>query len=355
MNRHRIVIKLGGLGDVLRTTPLLRALRRRWPDDLVTWIAWEECRSLLEGNGFVDRFLPVGAETLHVLEGESFQAVYCLDEDEAATDLAGQLGGRERFGFLRDASGRLGAASPHGDYALRLCRDDELKFRSNRLSYQEVLFRSAGMVFDGEPYVMARDEAARQRAGQFVEKQGRGEGPLIGLNVGASDRIQGKRWPLLRFRELIEILRDREPGTKILLLGGPGEAVAMSELKRWAAASGGDVFHGGSDNELPDFVEKLALCDAVVSADSFGMHVAIGLGVPVVALFGPTSAVEVECYGRGARLTAGKSCSPCYRYACGRNDCMTAIEAGRVFEALRQVMDFPPSPRRGGMEGGGTR
>ena len=338
----RIVIKLGGLGDVLRTTPILRAMKSRWPEDEITWVAWEECRSLLEGNGFVERFLPVGEETRLLLETESFRCVYSVDEEEAATDLASRLSADEHRGFLRDDHGELVAATPHADYALRLCRDDELKFRGNRLSYQEVLFRSAGLAFEGQEYVMPRHEEARRRAAVFADERGLARGGrIIGLNLGASDRIRCKRWPLERFRQLVELFRQREPGTRFLLLGGPGEAVAMAGFMSWAEGQG-DVFDGGADNDLLDFLARVELCNGVVSADSFGMHAAIGLGVPVVALFGPTSVIEVDCYGRGTKISSGKDCSPCYRTACGRNDCMASIEAGRVFAALRQEVDFPP-------------
>jgi heptosyltransferase-2 len=63
------------------------------------------------------------------------------------------------------------------------------------------------------------------------------------------------------------------------------------------------------------------------------MHIAIGLGIPVLVMFGPTCHQEIELYGRGAKIVSDFECSPCYLSACPKeNTCMDAIPVNAVFE-----------------------
>jgi ADP-heptose:LPS heptosyltransferase len=68
------------------------------------------------------------------------------------------------------------------------------------------------------------------------------------------------------------------------------------------------------------------------------MHVAIALGKPVIALFGPTCPQEITVYGRGAKLFAGVACAPCYKSSCPDMTCMSDISPAMVFAEVRKVL-----------------
>ena len=70
------------------------------------------------------------------------------------------------------------------------------------------------------------------------------------------------------------------------------------------------------------------------------MHVAIALGVPVVAIFGPTVPQEIAFYGPGRKVVSGAECAPCYRRACDLSpSCMDLIETDEVARALGEVLE----------------
>ena len=81
------------------------------------------------------------------------------------------------------------------------------------------------------------------------------------------------------------------------------------------------------------------LCDVVVTGDTLPIHVAAGLGKKVVGLFGPTSAREIDLYGRGVKLAGEVDCLCCYRGSCSRRPtCMEALLPGCVFDVVRRLL-----------------
>jgi ADP-heptose:LPS heptosyltransferase len=121
----------------------------------------------------------------------------------------------------------------------------------------------------------------------------------------------------------------------VLLLGGPEEVQRHRELL--AACAGRAVFDGGNDNTYGRFAALVEQCRAIVTSDSLAVHVAAARKVPAVVLFGPTSAAEIELYGRGTKITPeGFDCLCCYLPRCDRvPHCQARIEPAVVFDAVR--------------------
>ena len=135
---------------------------------------------------------------------------------------------------------------------------------------------------------------------------------------------------------------------KILLLGGLEEV----ERNKYLAKRYGDiVIDTGCNNTIREFGALVNLCDIVVTGDTLAMHIAIGLGKKVIALFGPTSHVEIDLYGRGEKIYAGNSsssfqlennklkCLCCYRKDCNIHpNCMELITPQQVLNVIWQVL-----------------
>ncbi|MBN1591679.1 MAG: glycosyltransferase family 9 protein, partial [Candidatus Coatesbacteria bacterium] len=119
-----------------------------------------------------------------------------------------------------------------------------------------------------------------------------------------------------------------------LLLGGPLE---IERNGRIAGMADGAAIDAGCDHSLPDFAALVACCDAVVTADTLAMHLAIAAKKPVVVLMGPTCEAEIELYGRGTKITSDAPCAPCYRATCDKGHvCMEDISAAQVFASLEE-------------------
>lgn len=329
--RRMLILKLGAAGDVLRTTPLLRALKRSHPRSHVTWVVDPESVPLLRNNPYVDRILTPGLDTLTRLVVEQYDLLLCLDKADRATGLAVTVRAGRKVGFGMTEYGTLCALNPEAEYALLLGISDELKFHRNRKTYQEIIFEAAGLKYHGEEYVLEVEEEAAAWSAE-VRAGLPGSGPIVGLNTGAGPVFAGKTWPVPHTARLARRLHA-ELGCSVLLLGGEREQERNREIGRLA---GGDVVDPGSQ-PVPRFAALVDLCDVVVSGDTLGMHVAIARRKQVVALFGSTCAGEIDLYGRGERLVTGVECAPCYLRTCPIGEvCMEEISVGRVFEAVQR-------------------
>jgi heptosyltransferase-2 len=121
----------------------------------------------------------------------------------------------------------------------------------------------------------------------------------------------------------------------VLLLGGPEEVERHRELL--AFARGLPVFDGGNHNSYGRFAALIEQCKVIVTSDSLAVHTAAARKVPAVVLFGPTSAAEIELYGRGTKIVPpGLECLVCYLPRCDRvPHCQALIEPKVVLAAVQ--------------------
>ena len=332
-----MIIKLAAVGDVLRTTPLLEGLKAKYPSSFITWLTDPESAELLRFSRPIDVLLPYSLESIVRLKAERPDVVICLDKEPRATALASQIDAKERFGFKWSPEGVLMPENELADYAFRLGYDDELKFRQNEKTYQEMIFEVCGLDYERPyEYVLDLPEEVSRKARTSANELGIGrDDVVVGLNTGAGAVFATKVWPEEHFVELARLLRERL-GVIPLLLGGPLE---VERNRRIAEECRGAAIDAGCGHSLTDFAGLVAGCDLVVSADTLAMHLAIGARRPVVVLMGPTCAAEIELYGRGTKMSADASCAPCYRQTCDKGHvCMKGISAEDVFDAVSRQL-----------------
>jgi ADP-heptose:LPS heptosyltransferase len=181
------------------------------------------------------------------------------------------------------------------------------------------------------------DAKSLEEVHRLLAQAGVDEGtPLVGLVIGTV--WETKKWPTERFLELGRRL-GRRGDLSLVVLGGPAEA-------QEAAVFGGD--DGFVDlvgrTTLPQLVALLSLCRVVVGGDTGPLHAAMALGVPVVALFGPTDEEQFEFLSPDACLTVNLPCRPCRPHGsriCPVGDwrCMPEISAAAVEEGVRRIVE----------------
>ena len=335
-----LIVKLGATGDVLRTTPLLRPLKERYPNSHITWIVDAISAPLLRQNPFIDKILTPGFDTLSRLQVEEFDVLYCLDKVEAATSLGMLARAKKKLGFALTPQGTLSIFNPEAEFALHLGVSDNLKFRVNQKSYQQVVFEAVGLPYNRERYVLELEHEARVWSAGWLAAQGvqpRSEGgPIIGLNTGAGTGFAGKAWRVEKWAALARLVRSELKG-QVLLLGGPQERERNLEI---AGRVSDSIVDTGTSNTLQQFCALVDSCDAIVTGDTTGMHIAIALQKPVVALFGSTCAQEIDLYDRGEKIVTGVDCAPCYLKKCPIGEiCLDDIRLDEVFSAVqRQIL-----------------
>ena len=338
--RSILIIKLSAIGDVLRTTPLLEGLKKRFPRSHITWLTDVSAACLLQENPLIDRLLCYNSESVTYLRSREFDFLICLDKEEKAAALASVLPARAKAGFGIDR--RLGvvrALTRAGRYALSLGVCDELKFRVNRKTYQEMIFEAAGLKYRGEGYSLPLAPQDIDYAQEFLSGLGIRPGDkLIGLNTGSGDAFAHKTWDEAGFASLIEKISGQMPDAVILLLGGRKEAGLNARLA--VRFSKEKVHDAGGYQSLPRFAALIGRCSVLVSGDTTAMHIAIALRVPVAVVFGSTCESEIDLYGRGLKIFSTLNCRPCYKKECDKTvNCMNSISTGEVFSALRGLLE----------------
>jgi ADP-heptose:LPS heptosyltransferase len=331
-----LIVKLGALGDVLRTTPLLTALKRRSSASRVTWVVDERHAGVLRGNPMIDRLETYSEATLRRLSTQRFDVAINLDKDDEALETIGRAVAGRKMGFGRDSSGALCALDSRSDYAYRLGIDDELKFRLNKKTYQEISFEQVGLEFGGEEYVFDPGEASREHARRLLTELGvPASAPRIGLNTGSGARFAGKRLPVSTLVELAERFYERL-GAAVLLLGGRDEIERNAEI---ASRCKTPVYNTGS-HDIMRFAGIVGECALVVSGDTTAMHIAIAMKVPVAVYFASTCSAEIELYGRGRKVVSALPCAPCYKRVCPIDElCMKEMKPDDLFGAAEALLE----------------
>ena len=330
-----LIIKCRAQGDVLRTTPLLPALKRKFPLSHITWLVDRESADLLLFNPYIHRVITSDLEGVLALLTSKFDILISLDKEPGLTALATQIKALQKRGFGMNELGNLIVFNPAAEYAYRLGVDDQLKFFKNQKTYQEVIHEVAEIPYARDEYVLNLPDEAQEKARRFFKRHRLpGRRPCIGLNTGSGVKFETKQWPAHHYLELISQL-TRRMKANVFLLGGPRER----DFNRFLAGkTRARVYDTGCDNSPLEFAGFISLLDLVVTSDTLGMHLAIALKKPVVALFGPTCPQEIDLYDRGVKLTQSPACSPCYKQTCPDTVCMRGITPERVFAEIKKFI-----------------
>jgi ADP-heptose:LPS heptosyltransferase len=311
--RTRIWIRLPNwLGDVVMALPLLRALRASRPDAEITLVAKNQFAPLLETWAIADRVhaLPPqgGGYFAHFRAlRDEFPDVWLLFTNSARGDFEAWLTRtRQRFGIVRPGKPR-----PLLTHAYRPPADFDEQAH-HQLELWENFLRHFGLASPVDRTPIPSSVA-------------RAPSSAIGLICG-SENTPEKRWPVAHWRALIAAF----PEENFLLFG-----TANDQPITCAVAAGLDptrVRDLAGKTDLAAFAENLRACRALVTNDTGGMHLANALGVPLIALFGPTNPTRT---GPVFEATVKILRSPVVS--------LEALQPDTVVRALRELLPTPVS------------
>jgi ADP-heptose:LPS heptosyltransferase len=310
-----LIIKLGAIGDVIRTTPLIRILRKACPLRQLHWLT--QTPEILPPE--VDRVFRFTPEHIEILKSTDYELLINLDKDAEACCLAEVIHAKKKRGF-----GWSGSSCRPMDRAAREkwltgLFDDEN--RRNTKSYPQEIFEIAGFEFNGEEYLLPGPET-----GDWRIQKGKG---VIGLNTGCGGRWTTRLWPDAYWVKLAKELK--KAGYSPLLLGGLQEDTKNKKIAQLSKAR----YLGHFD--LKSFVSLMNQCDLVVTSVTMGLHIAVGLGKKVVLFNNIFNSNEFELYGRGEILEPGLPCQNCFKNQC-ETPCMSRIRPDRVLESVRRLL-----------------
>ena len=335
--RRVAVVKVGALGDVIRTLCILPGLARRWPDAQVTWVTQPAAKAMIEHHERIDRVVCFDPSANLQLTQERFDAVICLDKEAGPCALANAMQAPVKLGVGLSPAGTPVPMNREAVKYFQLGLSDELKFRGNARSYPQLVYEALGWRYAGEGYELGVLESAASSAGEKLSAGGWRVGEAtLGVNVGAGGVFANKMWPAQRVARLLGALHAARPEVQVVLLGGKAEQATMDRLHEqlpW-------TIHSGSDNDAQSFIALIDRCDAIFCGDTLAMHLAIARRREVVVFFGPTCEQEIDLFGRGEKLIADVGCSPCYKRRCDRGDvCLEAVSIDTALHAIGRSLD----------------
>jgi heptosyltransferase II len=333
------------VGDAIMALPALRAVRARFPDAEISILASPYVADIYRGQGVADELIGYDRNGEHAgirgreklvaaLRARKFDTALLLQNAFDAAWIAWRAGIPERVGYERDARGFLLTK------AIRVPRTGEIP--AHEKYYYLELLKRAGWI-DAIPEVSEislkiTDQQARQ-AEEKLQSFGSMAGAVrIAVGAGASYG-SAKCWPPERFAlALNQLVKERD--TEVLLFGTAAEAGVSSAIQAGLKKPAIDLIGKTQIAELPGLLSR---CTAFLGNDSGAMHMAAAVGLPVVAVFGPTDPYGTAPVTPRCTVVQEKPyCSPCFLRRCPTDHrCMTAIApetvSAGVLRALAEV------------------
>jgi len=332
------------LGDAVMTTPALAAVREGLPDARIALLAKPLVAELFRHHPDVDEVivyerpgrhegalgrLRLGAE----LRRRRFDGALLLQNafDAALIAFLGRI--PERAGYPTDARRfllTLPVPMPPGI------------FERHDVEYYLCLLDGLGIPRP-EPAVLKlavtgeeREAMATRLASLGIERGA----PIVTINPGATYG-SAKRWYPDRFAAVADAL-SAEWGAAVVIVGSTAEAPLSGEIE---AATRTPPVNLAGKTTVRELMALLSLSSFLVTNDSGPMHIGAALGVPLVAIFGPTDWRRTSPWsGRAKVVRVEVDCSPCRLRVCDRgHECMLGVTPGMVLDAARQLLPGGPS------------
>jgi len=360
-----LVVKLATAGDLLLSTPALRALRSRYPDAQLDVLTTPASAPLLAESPLVNQ--------VYALDKYRFdyphQVLRAPWRLLAPLLLLARLRARRydvvvlahhltlRFGVLKfrllpamlGARYTVGLDNGRGRFLDLRVRDDGFGAR-HEADYALALAAALDAELPASARAMRLADLGWAASRQDDDEAPAPAAPLIALHPGGGGYSVARRWPAERFAELATALHG-ELAARIVLVGGADERelhqhiLGLLGAPAWAYSASGAT----TPCELAGLLQR---CRLLVANDSFPMHLAVAAGVPVVALFGPTN---VRAWGPYAPNPADAAiilrradlpCSPCmYRghdlgtpQGCPERRCLMELRTPQVLQAARRLL-----------------
>jgi heptosyltransferase III len=337
-----LVIALRRIGDVLLTTPLIRSIRRAYPDARIEALVFADTAGILDGNPDIDRVIPMPARP-SALDTLACAARLIGRYDLAVSTQSGDrptafaiLAGRKRIAVLEDRlSGRIKRALLH--------RSVPYDARAHRVEAILRLADALGIARVGELVPPSALEASGLPPGDIAV-------------VHAAPMFHYKRWTSEGWRALASELTNR--GLHVIASGGPAahERLYLDEV--WAGAKVTRVDGRLNWGELAGL---LARARVFVGPDTSVTHLAAASGCATVALYGPTDprlwgpwpvgglseawadTGPVQRRGNVWLVQHAFACTPCQFEGCERrlesySACLDALSAAQVMQAVDEAL-----------------
>jgi lipopolysaccharide heptosyltransferase I len=327
-----LIVKPSSLGDVVHSLPFLNAIHRCFPGAEIHWVIAKGFEELIERHPMVDKCMVIQKDLWKKISraGSTLREIRELYRRLKAEryDLAVDLQGLLRSGLITRATHapvRIGFAEARE--GSRFFYTTKVKGGRGIHAVERYMKVAGELGCDTReilfPFPPAR--AGRSRISDLKAELGQ----YAVLVPGA--RWKTKIWPAENFGKAAAALPIRS-----VAVGSSGD---RGIAERVVAASRGKASSLAGETGLFELIQLMRGASLVITNDSGPMHIAAGLNVPVVAIFGPTSPSLTGPYGKGhVILQSHEPCVPCFKRKCDLMKCMQDITPETVVEKACAVL-----------------
>ena len=317
-----LLIKLGALGDVIRSTPLIERFRKEFPSSHITWLTLSP--DILPKDE-IEEIYKFDLTSLFNIENSHFDIAVNLDKDKEACILLSKVSADKKYGYTWD-KGHIAPATKNAEHKLMTGFFDDLS-KSNTKNYIQEIFEICHFEFMGEDYQINLNERLSVSWNEKLKSLSEGK-PVIGLNTGCGPRWNTRLWKDEYWIETASLLK--ELGYFPMFLGGELEHEKNQRLSEQAK-----TFYPGHFS-LEEFIALTSSCELIITQVTMMMHIATALKKKMVlmnTIFNPN---EFEMYGRGVIIGPEKDCDCYFGNSCVHDKpCMLSILPTTVIQAVQ--------------------
>jgi len=315
-----LIVKLGALGDVVNTLPLVRIIKNHL-NGTITWLVAPLSYPLVSRHPSVDQAIVFdktnwSSSLIHAasrLRSRHFDMALDLQRTLKSASFCMLAKSERRIGFDR-----------------KRCKEMSWLFPFERIGTSDPNAHMLDQYLGFAEYLgLPRDDIQWDISGSGIHPSMLPEDYIV-LNIGATK--PANRWTGEGFAMLAEAIQDRYAATPVLT--GGKEDTGMAD--RIAKAAGNTVINLVGRTSIDELIDVLQYAMAVVTCDTGPMHLAVALGKDVVSLFGPSDANRTGPF-RGTVIRKPHDCAPCNKKRCEDPVCMKMISHGDVMKELDRL------------------
>lgn len=336
--RRLLLRGLNWIGDAAMSLPTLWNIREALPDIHLSVLAPGWSAGLYEICPAVDEVILTPPKGLlseitaaRNLARGNFDAAFILPNSFRSAVAPALARIPERWGYATDHRGGL---------LSRAVRLPSRAASEHTVLYYRELLAEAGIEWRGERFDIELSDRTLQEAEEIIKRNGGGRETLrVGFSPGAAWG-PSKRWPADRFASVARRLIESN-GIEALIFGSDADTELVGKI----VAEAGDRAVGlaGAFPELRHLAAAVSGCSLLFTNDSGPMHIAAALGVPVLALFGPTDERRSGPWGPAKRavvIARAPHCRPCYNPDCTEpgHPCMEEISVDEVISSAERML-----------------
>ena len=342
LNNYRriLIVRTDRIGDVLLSTPVIKALRQKYPQAYISMLVSPYARDIVENNPYLDEVIIYDKDIKHKSWMRSLQFASRLKKKKF--DLAVILHPINRMHLLTFLAGipeRLGYKRKFGFLNNLVKAHTKQEGRKHEAEYNLDLLSDLGVSGNARDLFMPIKPESEQWVKDLFARHGIKEADrLLAINPGAS--CPSKIWPSANFAQVAEILASRY-NFKILVVAGAKDIPLANMV---ANKIGDRALNLSGKTSVSHLASILKRCALFISNDSGPVHIASSLGVPVISIFGRNQpGLSPRRWGPLGRLDKylhkDVGCIQCLAHNCKKEfACLKAISVEDVLSAAESIL-----------------